>query len=826
MARRTDFLKPTLLLALILALAVFIIPVNAQSGLAFISPPGDIKPYSPASLTLSVPEAGLLRVFAQIGREKIPLFLEQRVDAGELSLPFEGLSAAGEPLCRGDALMIAELSGENQTYQAEHPLRVLKPAPAVMYAIVARETLCAQGGDDLIVDYQLTSARPLFVTICRADKPDSPVRSWTLEPKDELPRRFRWDKTAGRQPAAPGDYVITFSLKNSPQPAISRAFSLTAEQPPAPQLVPAAPGEFLPQAMDDASVWRAMMAPLAALDIGDMQHQSVYTQPSESSEVLGKVHGQTAGLEVLETGVNGFTRVRTARHDDGAIITGYVPEKKLMVIRPDDRFGILIDKKSQSLRLYEAGAYIGSLPVSTGVYVPPGKDSFETISGAFITQDRIATFRQEGFQYDYAMRIDGGNLLHQLGYRNKGGQDFSEHQAALGKKGSHGCVRIDNRINDQGINAWWLYANLPRGTKVLVVEDASLIGETVEASAAPVSTPLPSPSPIPAPKPKATPAAALNIPAHDVAITLSFTGDCVLGSEESTRKQPDSFDSIVAEKGFDWPFSGFADYFSHDDLTLINLENVLMNSSRDKNPKRLHNFRGPTDFAQILKLGSVELVNIANNHYPDYGAAGKKSTRNALEAVGIPYAGYNWLHVFEKQGIRVGFGGIRETIYHQDKDRIRREVAELKADGCHYVVYTMHAGEEYAPEHNAMQTEIAHAAIDAGANLVIGHHPHVPQGIEMYNDGLIFYSLGNFIFGGNLALSTFDALAAQVTLYYQENALVNTQVCLIPVITSGIIPANDFRPIPAAGEDKQRILNTVNADSDRVYPESFSLPGL
>jgi poly-gamma-glutamate capsule biosynthesis protein CapA/YwtB (metallophosphatase superfamily) len=361
---------------------------------------------------------------------------------------------------------------------------------------------------------------------------------------------------------------------------------------------------------------------------------------------------------------------------------------------------------------------------------------------------------------------------------------------------------------------------------VLVVEDASLIGETVEASAAPVSTPLPSPSPIPAPKPKATPAAALNIPAHDVAITLSFTGDCVLGSEESTRKQPDSFDSIVAEKGFDWPFSGFADYFSHDDLTLINLENVLMNSSRDKNPKRLHNFRGPTDFAQILKLGSVELVNIANNHYPDYGAAGKKSTRNALEAVGIPYAGYNWLHVFEKQGIRVGFGGIRETIYHQDKDRIRREVAELKADGCHYVVYTMHAGEEYAPEHNAMQTEIAHAAIDAGANLVIGHHPHVPQGIEMYNDGLIFYSLGNFIFGGNLALSTFDALAAQVTLYYQENALVNTQVCLIPVITSGIIPANDFRPIPAAGEDKQRILNTVNADSDRVYPESFSLPGL
>jgi len=222
----------------------------------------------------------------------------------------------------------------------------------------------------------------------------------------------------------------------------------------------------------------------------------------------------------------------------------------------------------------------------------------------------------------------------------------------------------------------------------------------------------------------------------------------------------------------------------------------------------------------------VEAVNIANNHYPDYGAAGKRSTRNALSAAGLGYSGYSALHIYEKEGIKVGFAGIRETIYHQDKNRISREVAELKAAGCQYVVYSIHAGEEYASFHNALQTEMAHAAIEAGANLVIGHHPHVPQGIELYQDGLIFYSLGNFVFGGNLNLSTFDALAAQVSLYFEEDSLIQTQVQLIPLLTSGTAPQNDFRPIPAQGLDKERILETVNQDSQRPFPEFFSLPVL
>ncbi|MDD3109991.1 MAG: CapA family protein [Eubacteriales bacterium] len=803
---------------IILALMIFgFMPIHAAAGELTIAPLGDIRPYSPGAVTLSLPEAGEMSIFAQIGHEKIPLFSALQVQAGTLSLPFQGLSMSGEPLPRGDIALVARLASSNQVHEARVIATVLKPSPAIQYAILSRESLPAQGGEDLIVDYQLTNARQLNVTIARADDPGTPVRNWALLPKDASARHFRWDKTIAGKPAEPGDYIITFSLKGSSQPALSQAFTLVSQQPIAPDISPTIPGEWLPMGMDAPSVWKAITAPAVVVDIGEMDHQNIFAAPSAQSGILGFVHGQTAGLEVLETGVFGYARVRAARHGDGEMVTGYVPERKLRTIMPDTRYGLLIDKASQTLRLYAGGEYIGMLAVSTGVYVPPGKNAFETLSGAFLTRDRIATFRQEGFQYDYAIRIDGGNLLHQIGYQVRDGRDFSQQQASLGEKASHGCVRIDNRPNERMIDAWWLYANLPRNTKVLVVEDAAKLDlvqpkNTVRAIADPL--------------PALTPFTVQKEIAGEVTAILSFAGDCVLGSEEATRRQADSFDTVVAQKGFSWPFSGFTEFFGRDDLTMVNLENVLMDVNRDRDLRRLHNFRGPVEYAQILPAGGVEAVNIANNHFPDYGAAGKRSTRDALTSAGVAYAGYSALYIYEKDGVKIGFAGIRETIYHQDKSRIAREVAELKAEGCHYVVYAIHAGEEYSLRHNALQAEMAHAAIEAGANLIIGHHPHVPQGIEVYGGGLIFYSLGNFVFGGNLALSTFDSLVAQITLQFKKGVLLQSQVQLIPVLTSGASPENDFRPIPALGEDKLRILETVNRDSDQAYPEFFTIPGL
>lgn len=901
-------------------LAVFLLVLAAQPGggaraEAVFPSPVTLRPYAPIETRMRLPENGLLSLIARMGGEEIPLIQKNPSAAGDLSLKLDGLSQAGEPLPRGTGILQARLEGDSGTLTWETPLQVLPPAAALSFVVLSAVSLPREGGDDLYAEHQLTRPGRLAVALYRAEDRETALRTWSLERGDTLPRRFRWDRTIKGKPAEPGDYILTFQVQGSPQGMLERALTLTdGKAVPAPVMRTAA-GAFLPESMDDESVWAALMAPVTVVNIGNLQHQFVYRDPDKNSYKLGIVHGQTAGLMVLDPDVGGFARVRAARHGDGQWIEGYVPLSKLKTMIPDSRYGVVIDKTAQTLTVYGAGKKIGSLPVSTGVFVPPGTDSFETVSGAFLTQDRIASFVAEGYRYDHALRIDGGNLIHQAGYRTVSGlPDFSGQRPALGQKASHGCVRVDNRVSPEGLNAWWLYANLPPGTKVLVLPDekgvdaaAGMPLETANPTTAPSASPEPTETQEPAamdstPLPSGTTAgltrdvlrqgagepqaglahgllaglgyleeeaggfddqmrdavqafqknnglavdgvigrdtwAALtspdargkgDLPADSPApppdkarIVMTFGGDSVLGSEEGKQRNPESFHSAVEEKGMGWPFSGLAHIFQKDDLTQVNLENVLKDNAKALE-RRQHNFRGPSTFTDILRLGSVELVNLANNHFVDYGQDGRTSTRRALTRAGVAYSGYGSLYVFEKDGVKIGFAGIRETIYHQRRQRIKEEIEALRAEGCRYIVYTLHFGNEYEPRHNDLQTRMAQEAVDAGADLVIGHHPHVVQGIEEYGKGLIAYSLGNLVFGGNLELSTFDGLLLQVTLDFDRGGLRQTQARLIPVLTSGAAPANDFRPVVAQGEDKERILDTVRADSARPFPETFIL---
>ncbi len=307
-------------------------------------------------------------------------------------------------------------------------------------------------------------------------------------------------------------------------------------------------------------------------------------------------------------------------------------------------------------------------------------------------------------------------------------------------------------------------------------------------------------------------------------VVITMTGDCVLGGEEKTRKNERSFDHVIAQKGMAWPFSGFTQLFSADDITLINLEGVLKDNSRDRLMDKVHTFRGSTAYTEILTLGSVEKVNIANNHYIDYGKAGKTSTLNALKQAGIAYSGYKELHTTMANGKKIGFGGIRETVYRQKRSTMAEDIQALKEMNCDLIIYTCHFGKEYAKTHNDLQEKMAREAIDLGANLVIGHHPHVVQGVEYYNGGVILYSLGNFVFGGNLKLTEFDAYIAQALFLWEKDQYQGVQLQFIPVLTTGIIPDNDFRPEIAMKEDKARILKKMQADSSILIKESMFFP--
>lgn len=306
---------------------------------------------------------------------------------------------------------------------------------------------------------------------------------------------------------------------------------------------------------------------------------------------------------------------------------------------------------------------------------------------------------------------------------------------------------------------------------------------------------------------------AFQVREDEVVIRLSFLGDCVIGGEEWSRKKENSFDKVVQREGDAWPFSGVKHLLDLDDLSIINLEGALKDDTKHKTKNRQHWFRGATDLVSVLTKGGVEMAGLANNHAKDYGNEGLISTRLALRQAGILSFGYEELRFVDIKGIRLGFSGIRETTWRHHRDLPQNEIAKLKEAGCDYIVYTIHAGKEYSRQQNDLQTEMARAIIDAGANLVVGSHPHVVQGIEHYKEGLILYSLGNFIFGGNLKLKEFEGLIAQVELRFDQGGLSHTALNLIPVLTTGARPDNDFRPIPAKGEDAITILRHVQAAS-------------
>ena len=129
------------------------------------------------------------------------------------------------------------------------------------------------------------------------------------------------------------------------------------------------------------------------------------------------------------------------------------------------------------------------------------------------------------------------------------------------------------------------------------------------------------------------------------------------------------------------------------------------------------------------------------------------------------------------------------------------------------IIYSCHWGKEYSPTHNRTQERMADYAIDCGADILIGAHPHVVQGIEKRDGALVLWSLGNLVFGGTHEMTTFDAMLAQLQLHFRDGEFTGTQLRLLPVLTSGAIPANDFSPVLAQGEDRERILAQVAADS-------------
>jgi poly-gamma-glutamate capsule biosynthesis protein CapA/YwtB (metallophosphatase superfamily) len=302
-------------------------------------------------------------------------------------------------------------------------------------------------------------------------------------------------------------------------------------------------------------------------------------------------------------------------------------------------------------------------------------------------------------------------------------------------------------------------------------------------------------------------------------ITLSFVGDCTLGSTDSTRDAAYSFSSYIAANGYDYPFLKTKEILANDDLTIANLEGCLYDVDLNR-AQKTYAFRGSTDFAQILTRGGIDVVNIANNHTIDYGKQGIEQTMKALDAVHVGYFGATEYtaetYVYHKDGINIGFLGSSITYWWKNPEAVKNCFAELKARKCEVIIASMHGGVEYDVLHDSLLEKMANTFISLGADIVIGHHPHTIQGIDISGGKTVIYSLGNFCFGGNSVVRTIDTFIAQITLLFKNGHYMGHQLNIIPAMVSGTSPDNNYQPVIATGADATRIIASIQKDSNFV----------
>ena len=274
---------------------------------------------------------------------------------------------------------------------------------------------------------------------------------------------------------------------------------------------------------------------------------------------------------------------------------------------------------------------------------------------------------------------------------------------------------------------------------------------------------------------------------------LTFVGDCTFGANPSNTFAGVGFPKTVGED-YEYPFRNVISWFENDECTFLNLEGPLSDVGNPMQKK--HVFRGPTAYVNILTENSVEAVTIANNHSMDYGRTGYDSTVATLQSANIPFVERDGSCVFTTQnGLTIGMYGA--VYYVLDETAITSGVAALKEAGCDLVIFAPHWGVEGTYHPTAQQTKLGYAAIDAGADIVWGSHPHVLQPIEKYKDGIIYYSLGNFSFGGNGYPRDYDtALLQQEVIRTADGSVTLGELTIVPASVSSVSDRNNYQPTP------------------------------
>jgi len=291
-------------------------------------------------------------------------------------------------------------------------------------------------------------------------------------------------------------------------------------------------------------------------------------------------------------------------------------------------------------------------------------------------------------------------------------------------------------------------------------------------------------------------------------IELCVVGDILLDRGVAEKIQDD----------YDYPYRKVKKVLEKADITLGNLECPITSGGTPALKRPIITFKADPKSAEAIKKAGFDVLNLANNHTMDYGIEGIINTMNTLDYADINFigAGLNYKEArkpsyIQKKGCRIGFLGysvfppegyisLADTpdVAKVDVDTLEDEVKSAK-ENCDFLIVSFHWGKEYEFYAGKMQKNLAHIVIDNGGDIVIGHHPHVLQGIEAYKNGLIFYSLGNFVFDRQIQSGT------------DETIIVNFKIKDRKLEGAEIIPVKirDCQPHIAVDKEAEYILKRL-----------------
>ena len=285
-------------------------------------------------------------------------------------------------------------------------------------------------------------------------------------------------------------------------------------------------------------------------------------------------------------------------------------------------------------------------------------------------------------------------------------------------------------------------------------------------------------------------------PDGSVLITITATGDFTIGGD--SRKRTDIFNDELKKQGGDIHFTmrNIRDILLADDLTIVNFEGTLTNSTYVPSSKRENQFlfSAPPEYVAMLSENGVEAVALENNHTMDHGEDAYEDTKNTLTDAGIVWSNSTEMGVINVKGVDICMLSYL-TIDRYDSlwDKVPADIAAAK-ELYPIVIVNFHWGNElmYTPTDN--QVRMGRLAVDAGADLVLGHHSHRFNPIEQYNGVYICYSLGNFCFSGNSKPSDMTSYMFQTRFRVKDDVVTNEGFRIIPIRISSRTERNDFTP--------------------------------